>query len=69
MPDIQATWKQTAFANTSGVASTVGQELTVEFLSANPTNVAGVNRIWYNTTDFKLYVYDGTTQRASAALA
>lgn len=69
MPDIQGTWKQTAFANTSGVAAVAGQELTVEFLTADPTNVPGVPHIWYNLTDFKLKVYDGTTQRASVALA
>lgn len=68
MPDIQGTWKQTAFANTSGAASVAGQELTVEFLTADPTNVSGVPRVWINLTDKKIKFYDGTTQYASAAL-
>ena len=66
--NVDNTFKASGLANAGGVADVPGQTLTVEFLSANPTNVSGVPRIWYNTTDFKIYVYDGTTQRASAAL-
>jgi hypothetical protein len=68
MPDINATWKQTGFANTSGVATAAGQELTVEFLTADPTNVTGVPRVWINITDHKIKFYDGTTQYSSVAL-
>lgn len=68
MPDIKATWKPTAFANTSGVATAAGQELTIEFLTADPTVTPGEPRIWYNMTDFKLKVYDGAATKATAAL-
>jgi hypothetical protein len=63
------TFRANTLANTSGIKTINGTELTVEFLTANPTNTAGVPRIWFNLTDFKLYTYDGTTQRASAAQA
>jgi hypothetical protein len=64
---VNDTFRPNTLANTSGIATINGTELTVEFLTANPTNVAGVPRIWFNLTDFKIYTYDGTTQRSSAA--
>lgn len=66
---VNNTFRANTLANTSGITTINGTELTVEFLTANPTNVSGVPRIWFNLTDFKLYTYDGTTQRASAAQA
>ncbi|UKS27201.1 hypothetical protein LOZ80_38075 [Paenibacillus sp. HWE-109] len=66
---VNNTFQPNALANTSGRGTITGQEMVVEFLSANPTNTSGVPRIWFNTTDFKLYTYDGTTQRSSAAQA
>jgi hypothetical protein len=66
---VNNTFQPNALANTSGVSTINGTELVVEFLTANPTNTAGKPRIWFNLTDFKIYTYDGTTQRATAALA
>lgn len=66
---VNGTFQPNALANTSGKATINGTEMVVEFLTANPTNTAGIPRIWFNLTDFKMYTYDGTTQRASAAMA
>lgn len=62
-----ATFRANTLGNAAGIKTINGQELTVEFLTANPTNVSGIPRVWFNLTDFKLYTYDGTTQRSSAA--
>lgn len=63
------TFRSNTLGNMNGSKTINGQELTVEFLTANPTNVSGVPRIWFNMTDFKLYTYDGTTLRSSVAQA
>lgn len=64
---VNNTFRANTLANTSGITTINGTELTIEFLTANPTNVSGIPRIWFNLTDFKLYTYDGSTQRASVA--
>lgn len=61
------TFKAGAFANTSGVggsaAQQLTQELTVEFLAADPSDLATTSpRIWVNTTTGVLkytYTADG----------
>lgn len=62
------TFKNTALANVGGVDAAAGQTLTVEFLSADPTLVAGEPRIWVNTTSGTLkFTHNGTTTKTVTA--
>lgn len=57
-----STFKPSALANTDGVEAVAGQTLTIEFLSADPTLVSGVPRVWINTTTHLLkWTDDGVT--------
>ena len=67
-PALNTTFKGDTLANASGIATINGQELTVELLTADPTQTSGVPRVWINLTDKKIKFYDGTTAFASAAL-
>lgn len=45
------TYKTTGLPNTGGVDAVIGQTLAVEFLSADPTDLATTSpRVWVNTT-------------------
>lgn len=62
--EIAATYRKNNAASTSGV----NKEVTVEFLSADPTLTAGEPRIWVNTTTGTLkFSHDGTTVRTVSA--
>lgn len=64
-----STFKQGAFANTTGI-DTIIQQLTVELLADDPTDLTTTfPRAWYNYTTFTLKItVDGTTVK-SVALA
>jgi hypothetical protein len=62
------TYRPNALANTKGVATVNGTLVTVQLLTADPTNVSGVPEAWFNLTDHKLKVWDGTTKYSSVAL-
>lgn len=57
--EIKQTFRPGALANTGGVNSVVGQTLTIEFLDADPTTVAGVPRAWVNVTNNTFKIWDG----------
>lgn len=68
MPNIDSTFKPSGYANTGGVDAAVGQTLTIEFLAADPTLVAGVPRIWINTTSGVLkFTADGAATKTVTA--
>lgn len=66
MPNMDSTFKPgEALTNTKGQTTPV---LAVEFLAADPTLVAGVPRIWVNTTSGVLkFTHNGTTTRTVTA--
>lgn len=66
--DTITTFKTNSLANVSGIGSISGTEMVVELLTADPTQTAGVPRVWINLTDKKIKFYDGTTAYASVAL-
>lgn len=66
--EIKDTFRPSALSNTGGVGSANGQTLTVEFLAADPTLVAGVPRIWVNTaTGVLKFTHNGTTVKTVTA--
>ncbi|MBB6731889.1 hypothetical protein [Cohnella zeiphila] len=62
-----STFKNQALANATGVSSTAKQEITVEFLAADPADKAtNFPRIWVNTTTGALkYTVDGSTVKTA----
>lgn len=68
MPNVDNTFRPGTLGNAGGVADAPGQTLTVEFLAADPTLVAGVPRIWVNTTTGVLkFTADGATTKVVTA--
>lgn len=66
--DTMTTFKNSALANVAGVDNANGQTLTVEFLAADPTLVAGVPRIWVNTaTGILKFSHNGTVTKTVTA--
>lgn len=66
--DTSSTYKNSALANVAGVDAAAGQTLTVEFLTADPTLVSGVPRIWVNTTSGVLkFSHNGSTTKTVTA--
>lgn len=64
-----STYKNQALPNTGGVDATNGQTLAVEFLTADPTDLAtNFPRMWVNTTTGILkFTVDGTTVKSVTA--
>lgn len=63
-----STFRNNNLANTKGVDVALGQTLTVEFLAADPTQAAGVPRLWVNTTTGILkFSADGATVKTVTA--
>lgn len=65
-PNTNATFVNSNYANVAGVDAAQNVTLTIEFLSADPTLVAGVFRAWYNTTTFTLKIANGTVVKSIA---
>lgn len=58
-PDTSSTFKNNSLGSVQGAPAS---EVTVEFLAADPTLVAGEYRIWVNTTSHTLkFTDDGAT--------
>lgn len=64
---VNNTFNPGTLANVTGVDS-IDRQLTVEFLAADPAGVAGVPRIWVNTTTGILkFTANGTTVKTVTA--
>lgn len=65
---VNNTFKPGTMANSGGEKTAAGQQLTVEFLAADPALVAGVPRVWINTTTGILkFTHNGTTTKTVTA--
>lgn len=62
------TFLNTAMGNVAGVDAIAGQTLTIEFLAADPTLVAGKAQVWVNTTTgIMKFTANGTTTKTITA--
>jgi hypothetical protein len=65
---VNNTFRPGNLANTGGVKAAAGQDLTVEILAADPALVAGVPRVWVNTTTATLkFTADGVVTKTVTA--
>lgn len=66
--NVNNTFRPGTLANTGGVDAAAGQTLAVEFLAADPAMVAGVPRVWVNTTTGTLkFSHDGVAVKVVTA--